>query len=210
MPILTMYLKVLVSFLLLVAHPALSFPRELDSLNQDAASLSFPSNPLCDHHLKDSHCEERLPRQPTRHKRAGRVAQGSAIILHAFQAATYIGARAVLERLYTQVLVDATQRAAGTTTAGPEYEYGDVYLSFLTSNDGIPWDIIRQFADMMLTRILNGDQNFYIADVVYDDGDTGHRGHPYECEESTVGTDGGDLVALEGIGLKEFDSMHVG
>ena len=55
---------------------------------------------------------------------------GHAITLHALRTATYIGARTVLENLYSQIFAGASGQTPGATISYFEAEFGDVVISF--------------------------------------------------------------------------------
>ena len=46
-----------------------------------------------------------------------------------------------------------------------EAEYGEVAVVF-SSDQPFSWELIKELSSMMLSRVLNGEQNFYIADIV--------------------------------------------
>lgn len=152
---------------LFIAFPALSFPlTTLDDVNQDAVSQNPPLRTRSDLSVAGSnHKEASLPHLAL-HKRAGRPV-GPGMTLHALRVATYIGARTVLENLYLKIFAEAANQPAGHSVSFFEAEYGNVFVSF-DSDRHFTWDLIKNFADMMLNRVHNGEQNFYIARIVAD------------------------------------------
>ena len=156
--------------LLFLAFTALPFPlTALDERNQNAVSQTSPLRSRSDMFAANSgHQKAHLP-DISLHKRAGRPI-GSGLILQAIRIATYIGARSILETLYFKILAQATNQPAGATLSYFEARYGNVALILDSGDSGhrFTWDLVRTFADMMLNRVLNGEQNFYIADLVAD------------------------------------------
>lgn len=51
------------------------------------------------------------------------------------------------------------------TTRFFNVEYGDVAVRS-SSDQPFSWELIAEFSSMILSRVLNGEQNFYIADIV--------------------------------------------
>lgn len=153
--------------LLFIAFPALLFPlTALDDQNQRAVSQIPPLISRSDViGASSARTEPYLPHIAL-HKRAGRPV-GPGMTLHALRVATYIGARTVLENLYLKIFAEAANQPAGHTISFFEAEYGNVFVSF-DSDRHFTWDLIKNFADMMLNRVHNGEQNFYIANIVAD------------------------------------------
>ncbi|KAI4129457.1 MAG: hypothetical protein LQ338_002238 [Usnochroma carphineum] len=97
-------------------------------------------------------------------KRSGQPV-GVGITLHALWVTAYAGVRAVLVNLYVKVINEAASHPPGTATGYLLAGYGEVIMEF-ASDRPMRWDVIEFFARMMLERVLNGEQNFYIADIV--------------------------------------------
>ena len=157
-------LRILFSALLIIANPILSSPLATrdKSKQATAARYSSPRQPRDSYNIGINHREPSLA--DTRLLRRSGRPLDRGITLHAFQTATYIGARIVLENLYSQILAEASNQMPGTTRYF-EAEYGDVTMSF-TSDQPYSWELIKEFSSMMLNRVFNGEQNFYIADIV--------------------------------------------
>ena len=157
-------LKISFLSLLMLAHATQSAPLvTLDGSKQDAAARHSSLRVPRDSHTTDSYHREPSLAEPLLLKRAGRPL-GQGLTLHAFHTATYIGARIVLENLYSQLFAEASNRPPGTMT-NFEAEYGEVAVVF-SSDQPFSWELIKEFSSMMLSRVLNGEQNFYIADIV--------------------------------------------
>lgn len=153
--------------LLFIAFPALSFPLiALDEQIRNAVSQKSPLRSRSDISVKNSDHQGPHLLDIALHKRAGRPI-GNGITLHALRVATYIGARTVLENLYLKIFAEAANQPAGQMISYFEAEYGNVVVSF-SSKEHFTWDLVKNFANMMLNRVHNGEQNFYIANIVVD------------------------------------------
>lgn len=158
-------LGTLVSLLLFLVCPGLSSPFvSLANPGQDAATrfLSLRSN-------SEPYAASRYPKKSllpnvVLHRRAGRLS-GDGMTLHALKVATYIGARVVLENLYLKIMNEAASYPAGATTTILDVEYGDLVVMF-DCDQPFPLEAIHRFASTMLSRVMNGEQNFYIAHIV--------------------------------------------
>ena len=99
------------------------------------------------------------------HKRADFHGLGRGWRMDPLKVTTYIGASHFLEALYRAAITAAVNHAAGSTTPIFRVTYGRAMMEF-DSDQPIKWDDILYFASKMLGRVLNGEQNFYIANVV--------------------------------------------
>lgn len=157
-------LKILVSILLFFTCPALSSPlHTLAGTDKDATSRIQSLKSRSDAYPAISNLKETSSTNIALHKRAGRPA-GNGITLHALHVTTYMGARVVLEELYARIMAHAANQAT-PTVAWFEARIGDLIVTF-DSDQPIRWDVIHQFALTMLSRVFNGEQNFYIANIV--------------------------------------------
>ena len=62
-------------------------------------------------------------------------------------------------------MAEAANQPAGQSLSYYEVQYGDVVVA-LECEDRFGWEVISNFADMMLQRVFRGEQNFYIANIV--------------------------------------------
>ena len=51
------------------------------------------------------------------------------------------------------------------TTKHFEAKYREVFVSF-SSNKPFSWELIKVFSSIMISRVLNKEQNFYISDIM--------------------------------------------
>lgn len=151
------------SALLMVADTAQSSPlATLDGSKQAAAARYSSPRSFRNSYTTGTHHREPSQADTLLLKRAGRPLDRG-ITLHAFRTATYIGARIVLENLYSKIFAEASNQTPGTITYF-EADYGEVSVSF-SSDKPFSWELIKEFSSM-LSRVFNGEQNFYIADIV--------------------------------------------
>ena len=162
-------LKLLISILLFVTCPALSIPLfTLADTEQAAATRIAPLESRSDAYAAISNSKEPSSTDIALRKRAGRPA-GNGITLHALQVTAYMGSRAVLEELYTRMMTYAASQPAGVLVPWLEARVGNIIVTF-DSDRPFAWGVIHEFASTMLSRVFNGEQNFYIANIVYNFG----------------------------------------
>ena len=152
MQILTI-LRLSAAYLLFAASYATqSFPHS--SQKSAPQSLSLHTHP------PPTHKDELL-------KRAGRPTVGSRMTLHPLRITAYIGVRTILENLYLRIMADAASHDPGEPLSHFTAQYGGVVVT-LDSGLHFKWGFVHHFASTMLDWVFNGDQNFYIADIVAD------------------------------------------
>ena len=101
-------LKISFLSLLMLAHATQPSPlATLEGSKQDAAARHSSLRVPRDSHSTDFYHREPSLADPLLLKRAGRPL-GQGLTLHAFHTATYIGARIVLENLYSQIFAEAS------------------------------------------------------------------------------------------------------
>ena len=150
-------LEIATAYLLFAAYPTLSFPH----LSQTIPS-SHPSS-LPTHATPNA----TPPHQVEFRKRAGQPMVGSQMTFHALRMTAYLGSRYVLENLYLKIMAEAANRLSDQPISHFIAQYGDVVVSF-DSDVTFTWVVVHHLASTMLSRVFNGDQNFYIADIVAD------------------------------------------
>ena len=152
MQILTI-LKLSAAYLLCAAsYPTLSFPHPPQKPASHSPSLGT--------HAPPTYQDELL-------KRAGRPTVDSRITLHPLRITAYIGVRTILENIYLRIIAEAANRDPGELTSHVTAQYGGVVVT-LDSDLHFNWGFVHEFASTMLDWVFNGDQNFYIADIVAD------------------------------------------
>ncbi|KAG7002060.1 hypothetical protein G7Y79_00029g063560 [Physcia stellaris] len=153
--------------LLSIAFPALSFPPiALDEQTRNALSQKSPLKSRSELFIEDSDHQGAHLLDIALHKRLG-YPTGNGLTLYALRVAIYIGAHTVLENLYLRMIAEAANQPPGLVMFSFTARYGDVLLSF-NSEDIITWDMVQNFADMMLNRVRNGEQALYVGDIVAD------------------------------------------
>ncbi|KAL8722493.1 MAG: hypothetical protein Q9225_001057 [Loekoesia sp. 1 TL-2023] len=97
-------------------------------------------------------------------KRSG-VSFGPGLRLNPFKITMYVGGNQVLQSLYRGAIQAALSHPPGSTTPFLRVTYGLAMMEF-NSDQPIKWADIMYFAARMLGRVKNGEQNFYVADLV--------------------------------------------
>ncbi|KAI4112765.1 MAG: hypothetical protein LQ345_006133 [Seirophora villosa] len=133
---------------------------------QGAASQSLSRGPPSHIHAPSLY-PNRLPRPHSVLRKRAQPPLGPRITMHALRVTAYIGARTVLEDFYFELMMAAAGHPEGTTTDFIGFTYGKVAGCF-DSDLPIRWAVIYDFAAKMLAKVMAGEQNFYIANIVTD------------------------------------------
>ncbi|KAL9008632.1 MAG: hypothetical protein Q9173_006263 [Seirophora scorigena] len=131
---------------------------------QGAASHSLSPGSRSHRHAPSLYAN-RLPRPHSFLRKRAQPPLGPGITMHALRVTAYIGARTVLEDFYFELMMAAASHPGGTTTDFIGFTYGRVAGCF-DSDLPIGWDVIHDFAAKMLSKVMAGEQNFYIANIV--------------------------------------------